>query len=90
MVTVGAPGVHGAVTAGTQGAGVKAPNLAAVAAATTGFVNVLHMAKGMTFFIGTKSIMVATGIPLVSTIFSGVTMSVLGATPKLHCKVAPL
>jgi len=32
----GAPGVHGVLTAGLHGAGVKAPDFAAVAAATAG------------------------------------------------------
>ena len=50
----------------------------------------VHMPKGMMFFIGTLSMIVAAGISLVSAWFSGVTTKVLGAAPKLHCRVALL
>jgi hypothetical protein len=39
--------------------------------------------------MGTKSIVVAAGMPLVATRFSGVMVRVLGAAPKLHMIVAP-
>jgi hypothetical protein len=51
--TVGDPGTQGAAVAGIQGMGVKTPLAAAVAAATIGFANELHIPKGMTFAIGT-------------------------------------
>ena len=38
-----APGVHGVLTAGMHGAGVKAPDLAAVAAWTAGLAIELHI-----------------------------------------------
>lgn len=88
-VTVAEPGVQGEVVAGIQGAGVNAPNFAAVAAATTGFESVIHIPNGMMFFMGTKSIIVAAGSLLPATKFSGVTVNVLGATPKLHISIAP-
>ncbi len=48
-----APGVHGAGTTGMQGIGVGTPSAAAVAEATSGFVGVIHMPKGMMFSMGT-------------------------------------
>ena len=44
-ITVGAPGVHGAAVAGTQGIGVKTPQAADVAEATVGLETVLHIPK---------------------------------------------
>jgi hypothetical protein len=65
--------------------GVSTPKAAAVAAATVGFAMELHTPNGGIFAIGAKSIIdaarrppVITGIPL------GITISELGATPKLH------
>lgn len=46
MVTVGEPGIQGAVVTGMQGIGVKTPNAAAVAEATVGFAGDEHMPKG--------------------------------------------
>lgn len=46
MVTVGEPGIQGAVVTGIQGIGVKTPNAAAVAEATVGFARDVHMPKG--------------------------------------------
>jgi len=37
--TIGDPGIHGAVVAGTHGMGVSAPMAAAVAAATVGLAS---------------------------------------------------
>jgi len=51
--TVGDPGVHGATTTDMHGMGVNTPNAAAVAAATVGFVGLIHMPKGMIFAMGT-------------------------------------
>jgi hypothetical protein len=53
MRTVGEPGVHGATTTGMHGMGVNTPNAAAVAAATVGFVGLIHAPKGMIFTMGT-------------------------------------
>jgi hypothetical protein len=89
ILTVGEPGVHGEVRAGIHGWGVKTPDAAEVAAITCGLLGDMHMPKGATFFMGTKSIVVAAGMPLVATRFSGVMVRVLGAAPKLHCMVAP-
>ena len=87
-----APGDHGATVTGMQGMGVSTPKAAVVAAATIGLAIDIHMPNGRIFAIGTKSIMLAaskpftvTGVPL------GITISVLGATPKgMHCSVAPM
>jgi hypothetical protein len=89
-MTVTEPGTHGAGITGTQADGVNTPSLAAVAAATAGLLMVLHIPKGKMFFIGILSMIVAAGILLALTIFSGVTISVLGATPKLHISSAVL
>jgi len=51
-ITVGAPGVHGAVVTGMHGIGVSTPNAAAVAAATDGFDGDMHMPNGIMFVIG--------------------------------------
>jgi hypothetical protein len=59
---VGAPTTHGAVVAGTQGIGVRAPMAAAVAAATVGLASELHMPKGMMLTSGALSIMFAAGV----------------------------
>ena len=55
-----------------------------MAAATVGLAMEEHIPKGMMFFMGTLSMMVAAGILEVSTLFSGVTTSVDGAMPKVH------
>ena len=74
---------------GMQGIGCKTPNADAVAAETCGFARDEHMPKGMIFFMGIKSIIVAIGGPPESTLFSGVTMSTEGVIPKLQAHVAP-
>ena len=48
-----APGIHGAGVTGMHGIGVRTPNAAAVAAATAGFVGVMHIPNGGMFTIGT-------------------------------------
>ena len=88
IMTVGEPGAQGAGVTGTQGMGVSTPRAAVVALATVGLDNEVHIPKGMIFFIGTLSMMVAAGRLLTLTIFSGVTTSVEGATPNEHCKFA--
>ncbi len=84
IITVGEPGTQGAEVTGMQGWGVKTPLAAVVAAATWGLANELHMPKGMIFFIGMLSMIVAAGILVALTRFSGVTIKALGATPKEH------
>jgi hypothetical protein len=88
--TVGAPGTQGAVVTGTQGCGVNTPIAALVAAATAGLVRVVHIPKGAIFTMGLLSMILATGWEDVTTILSGKTVRMPGATPKLHCNVAPL
>jgi len=85
---VGDPGVHGAGITGTHGAGVGVPKAAVVAAATAGFDWVVHIPKGMMFFIGTWSMMFAAGV-ITIVLLSGVTTRALGASPKLHLSMAP-
>jgi hypothetical protein len=86
--TVGDPTTHGAAVAGTQGIGVKTPSAAAVAAATVGFASDEHMPNGRILTNGLLSMMFAAGVPVMVR-FSGSTTNVLGATPKLHWRVAP-
>lgn len=85
----GVPGVHGDGMTGRQGIGVIVPIAAAVAAATCGFAIEEHNPKGMIFFIGMLSIIVATGAPPANTRFSGVTVSAAAAVPKLQAQTAP-
>ena len=82
--TVGAPGTHGATVIGMQGIGVRTPMAAAVAAATIGFAGEIHTPNGMMFTIGILSMMLASGISLVKTMFVGRTTSELGAIPMVH------
>src|SRR4029077_10013531 len=89
-MTVGAPGVHGAVVTGIQGMGVSTPSAAAVAAATDGFAGEMHMPKGMMFISGTLSMMFASGWFPVLTRFTGSTTKLLGVMPIMHLSVAPL
>ncbi len=46
-ITVLTPGDHGAGIKGVQGCGVKTPNAAAVADATAGLANELHIPNGI-------------------------------------------
>lgn len=85
--TVGEPGAHGAEITGIHGIGVSTPIAADVAAATCGFAIELHIPNGIMFFIGTLSIIVATGI-LDNTLFSGVTIKVDGAIPNVQAHIA--
>jgi len=52
-LTLLAPGVQGVVTAGVHGAGVNAPALAAVAAATAGLAAAPHIPNDGIFVNGT-------------------------------------
>jgi len=86
--TFGTPGAHGAGITGIHGIGVRTPIAAEVAAATDGFAIDMHIPNGGTFTMGLLSMMVATGVPVV-TRFTGSTPKDDGATPKLHISVAP-
>ena len=72
-----------------QGIGVNTPKAAAVAAATAGFVIVIHIPKGLIFSKGTQSLIVAIGSPEINTLFVGSVQSTEGATPNEHFKHAP-
>ena len=58
-MATGSGGDHGSAVAGTHGAGVNAPDLAAVAAATAGLAGELHIPNVLMFVIGMKSLTVA-------------------------------
>lgn len=88
--TVGAPGTQGATVIGMHGIGVRTPMAAAVAAATIGFAGDMHTPNGMMFTIGILSMMLASGISLVKTMFVGRTTSELGAIPMVHIIIAPM
>jgi hypothetical protein len=87
-----APGVQGAGVAGVQGTGVGVPKAAAVAETKAGLLGDMHMPNGMTFVIGTWSLMFAASCWLVVIRWIGTTTKVLvpGGTAKLHFSVAPL
>jgi hypothetical protein len=76
--------IHGAATAGTHGIGVNTPSAAAVAAATVGFESVEHIPNDAMLSIGTKSMIVATGIPQINTGIFGSTTSGHGVIPNEH------
>jgi hypothetical protein len=86
--TVGEPGFQGVVT-GMHGIGVSTPRAAAVAAATIGLANELHIPNGGMFTIGIESIMFAAGA-VASTRLFGSTFNTAGAKPKLHLSIAPV
>ena len=72
-----------------HGPGVSTPSAAAVWAAVIGLARLVHSPNGKMLTNGLLSMIVATG--MFSTVrFSGRTMSVLGAMPKLHIVCAPL
>jgi len=83
-----APGAHGATGTGTHGIGVNTPSAAAVADATVGLLNVVHIPNGGMFTMGAISVMAAAGFPSMNTRLVGSTFSVDGAMPKLHMMVA--
>jgi hypothetical protein len=88
MRTVGEPGTHGAGIVGVHGCGVRTPQAAAVADATAGFAILLHMPNGGILDMGLLSMIVAIGW-VVMTFFSGNTINVDGAAPKVHFILAP-
>lgn len=77
-MTLAAPGVHGAVVTGTHGAGVNAPSLAAVAAATVGLDIVPHMPKVGMLTMGANAWMLAAGVSQVTGVPIGTTASGTG------------
>jgi len=77
-ITLVAPGVHGAVVAGTHGAGVKTPSLAAVAAATTGLDIVPQAPNVGMFTIGANAWMLAAGDPALTGVPMGTAVSGAG------------
>jgi hypothetical protein len=83
------PPSHKPAGAGMQGWGVSTPRAAAVAAATVGFVTVVHIPQGVTDAIGVTSRIVAAGMPAMSVVSWDVTFNVPGAVPKTHMQVAP-
>ena len=89
MVTVGEPGAHGALVAGTQGWGVRTPKAAAVADATCGLAMEVHIPNVGILDIGAKSIIVAAGVVAV-TVGADVALSVAGAAPKVQVIMAPV
>jgi hypothetical protein len=90
IFTVIPPGVQGVGVTGTQGIGVSTPNAAAVAAATSGLLGVVHIPNGIMFTNGTWSMILASGIESVNVRLIGKTANSLGAIPKLHIMVAPI
>lgn len=88
--TWGEPGAQGAGITGVQGMGVRTPRAAEVADATAGLASELHIPKGSILRKGTLSIILAAGILDVITRLVGSTVKLEGATPKLHCIMAPM
>src|SRR6188472_2508182 len=87
---VGAPGTHGPTVTGVHVPGVSTPRAAAVWAAVIGLARLVHRPNGRMLANGFMSRMFAAGWFSTSMRFSGVTISVLGAKPKLHIVPAPL
>jgi hypothetical protein len=88
-VTMGDPGAHGATVFGTHGMGVSTPEADAVADATEGFARDEHMPNVGMFTMGMKSLMVAAGMFAHMMPVDGSTVSVPGAVPKGHIRLAP-
>lgn len=87
---VGAPTIQGPAGAGMQGMGVKLPNAAAVAAATTGLDKLRHITNPGTLRPGMLSkIFPQAPAPLVVR-WVGKKFNVQGAVPKEHLQIAPV
>lgn len=91
-MTLAAPGVQGDVVTGTHGAGVNAPSLAAVAAATVGLDIVPHIPKVGMLTMGAKAWMLAAGVSQVTGVPVGMTASGTGTggIANEHVIIAPL
>ncbi len=89
LSAVGAPGTHGATVTGVHVPGVSTPRAAAVWAAVIGLARLVHSPNGKMLANGLLSRMFAAGMFSTITRFCGVTISVLGARPKLHIVPAP-
>lgn len=87
-ITMGTGGAHGATVIGMHGMGVRTPNAAAVAWATSGLAGELHMPKVKIFNMGTKSIITAGGPVTTMVRVAGNTTSEEGADPIAHIMVA--
>src|ERR1700750_2825992 len=87
---VGAPGTHGPTVTGVHVPGVSTPRAAAVWAAVIGVARLVHRPNGRMLANGFMSMMFAAGWFSIIMRFSGVTISVPGAIPKLHMVPAPL
>src|ERR1051325_3802861 len=85
-----APGDHGEVVIGTQGMGVSTPMAAEVAADTCGFDIDWHIPKVGMLGMGWKSWMFAAGTFEPLTLLVGSTIRDAGATPIVHCIIAPM
>ena len=86
---LGVEAIHGDDITGMQGIGVNVPKAAAVAAATAGFVIVVHVPKGLIFSKGILSLIVAMGKPDTNAEVLGNVQSTDGAAPNEHFKQAP-
>ena len=84
----GLPGIHGVVTTGTQGAGVKTPKAAAVAEMTAGFDGDEHMPKEPIQVMGAKSLIFNKGLPDNDVILPGLAINGHGLVPKVHWIIA--
>jgi len=87
--TVGAPSVHGAVVTGIYGLGVSTPIAAEVAPATAGLARFMRSPNGMIFTMGLLSLLLAAGMFAGIVRFTGKTLRLDGAIPKLHSNIAP-
>lgn len=93
--TLGFEEIHGDTMEGIQGAGVnvKTPKAAAVAEAvalaTAGLDIVEHIPNVITFIIGIKSDIEATGSPEIKTLFLGMIFKEDGAQPHEQEQIAP-
>ncbi len=83
-ITSALPGAQGAGKLGTQGPGV------AVGLINVGLKGELHSANGATLTMGLWSMIVAMGLFSVSTLSTGNTVNVDGATPIVHVNIAPV
>jgi hypothetical protein len=87
---VGAPGIHGVEMAGTHGAGVNTPIAAEVAAITAGLVGAEHIPNDAMLVNGTKSVILALGLPDNITVRVGSTTKGQGVIPKVQVIKAPV